>query len=335
MTSTLVRDRLQERWHLQTVSAGLRIALADGDDTRARRAAVELMDSGITPVLVTGEGGDVPSGVEVLNPLDAGSAIAGVLDATIERTARKKPLSAADRDQILGDPVMVAAAAVQAGLADGCVAGASRPTADVLRAALRVIGIRPEGSLVSSMFLMVFPDGRAFGYGDCAVVPEPNAVELADIAIQTAETFAALTGEDPAVAMLSFSTKGSAEHPSIDVVREATAIAVAHRPNLAIDGELQFDAATMPLIAESKAPGSPVAGRANVFIFPNLAAGNIAYKMTERLGGAAAFGPVLQGLAAPMNDLSRGCSASDIRNVSIMTGVQALARREDPIPGGD
>ncbi|MFM9135333.1 MAG: phosphate acyltransferase, partial [bacterium] len=175
----------------------------------------------------------------------------------------------------------------------------------------------------------------ALAYGDCAVVPEPDAAQLADIAISTADTFAALVGEGPVVALLSFSTKGSADHSSVDVIREALVRIRRERPGLDVDGELQFDAAFVPHVGAAKAPGSPTAGRANVFVFPNLAAGNIAYKITERLAGADAYGPLFQGLAAPVNDLSRGCSAEDVYNISAITAAEAVAAAQHSPQGGD
>ena len=220
---------------------------------------------------------------------------------------------------------------VKRGEADGLVSGAVHSTGDMLRPALQIVKTKPGMKLVSSSFLMECPE-RSIGedglivYADCVVNPNPDAEELAHIALATAETARTLCGfEEPRVAMLSFSSKGSAEHPLVDKVRRATEIARSLKPDLLIDGELQFDAALVPSVAEAKAKGSSVAGRANVFVFPDLQAGNICYKVTQRLGRAECFA-VLQGLAKPCNDLSRGCSVEDIVNTIAATAVQAQGR---------
>lgn len=229
---------------------------------------------------------------------------------------KHKGLSRKEAAQLLEKPLFLAASAVAYGYADGCVAGSIATTGEVIQAALQCIGMREEVSIVSSIFLMAMPSGSIFTYGDCGVVPYPDESQLADIAIESARTHELLTGQQPVVAMLSFSTKGSADHERVHLVRNALQIVRKKAPELLIDGEFQFDTALIPEVAERKAPESEVAGQANVFIFPNLDAGNIAYKITERLGGATATGPILQGLAKPMMDLSRGCSWKDIVNAA-------------------
>lgn len=227
----------------------------------------------------------------------------------------------------LQDPLYLGAVMVKAGDVDGEVAGAVNYTGDVLRPALQYVKTAPGISVVSGAFIMRIPD-KSFGdngtllFADCAVSPDPTARQLAEIAISTASTARSIVGLEPRVAMLSFSTRGSAQHPSVDKVAEATRIALEIDPNLVIDGEMQADAALVPDIAERKAPGSKLGGRANILIFPSLEVGNIAYKLVQRLAHAEAIGPVLQGMASPVNDLSRGCSVDDIINVVAITACQ-------------
>lgn len=224
----------------------------------------------------------------------------------------------------LHEPVYFAAAYVKAGKAAGSVAGAVYSTSEVLRAALQFLGIAPGISLVSSTFAMVSPhSGKVLTFADCAVVPDPSPQQLAEIAVTAATTHQKLTGEAPAVALLSFSTSGSAQHARVEKVRAATQIAQRLRPDLRIDGELQADAALVPEIAQRKAPAGTIKGGANVLIFPDLDAGNIAYKLVQRLAGYDAIGPILQGLAKPANDLSRGCSVEDIVNVACICSIMA------------
>jgi phosphotransacetylase len=313
-----------ERWCAR-LDGTPRVVLAEGDDPRVRRAADLLADLGVVPVLVVGEDrDDRPSSLgSRAERVPVAALSAGPAGDLVRETGERRGWSEAVVDDRAATPAYLSAALVALGLADACVAGSTAPTGDVIRAGLHMIGLRPGVATLSSSFLLLLPDGRSMAFGDCAVLPQPDAGQLADIAVGTADTFATLTGEDPAVAMLSFSTLGSADHETVRRVREATALARSRAPRLVIDGEMQFDAALVSSVAAQKAAGSAVAGHANVFVFPDLNAGNIGYKIAQRLGGAQAFGPILQGLCAPMNDLSRGCDVTDVVNVAVISALQA------------
>lgn len=299
-------------------------------DLRVLKAANLLSKNGAaTPILVE-KNGDVRAFAKENDiKLESGIALVDMektvdVDSRIEffkeRLSHKSPTEE-QLQELANDKLMTAGWMVATGRADGAVAGSVASTASVIRAALRTIGVAEGAKLISSTFLMELPDGRVLTYADCAVVPYPDAKQLADIAISSGKTHQALTGEEPVIGFLSFSTKGSAQHERVDLVREALDIAKSAKPDWKIDGELQFDTLFVPQVAKRKAPESEVAGNANVYIFPNLDAGNIAYKITERVGGATAIGPVLQGLKKPYMDLSRGCSAEDIYYTTCIASV--------------
>lgn len=309
------------------------IVLPESGDERTLRAASFLASQKICKIVLLGIeneiknriyefGLEMSDDIQILNP-DTSVHLDKFSQEFYEKR-KEKGVTRTDADEMVKQDLYFAASMVSTGHADGCVAGAINTTGEVLKAAFQVIGMKKSSNVVSSVFIMSFPDGRVFTYGDCAVVPYPNAMQLASIAIDSATTHLQLTGTDPRVALLSFSSKGSAKHERVQLVVDAYEFVKNQQSNIKIDGELQFDAALIEEIGKKKAPGSLVAGAANVFVFPNLDAGNIAYKITERLAGATATGPIIQGLNAPMNDLSRGCSWEDIVNTAAVSVLQSV-----------
>lgn len=306
------------------------IVLPESHDERVLRAAEILSKEKIASIITLGDENKIRpaadklaidlSGVRIIDPLKSEK----LSDFTniYFNLRKKKGISIEEARETVKRDLFFGAMMVREGLADGSVAGSTASTADVLKAGIQCVGM-PEGiSIVSSFFLMVFPE-KTYTFADCAVVPDPNAEQLADIAISSAENHAKLTGEKSYIAMLSFSTKGSAQHELVDKVLDALKIAKGKRPDLMIDGELQFDAAIIDSIGRRKAPGSEVAGRANVLVFPDLNSGNIGYKIAQRLGKCEAIGPIIQGLKKPYFDLSRGCSAEDIVNTASIAALMS------------
>lgn len=317
--------------------SGKRIVLPEGNEPRTLEAANIILKEGLAKVILLGNISQMQQ--EAKEKGFTHIADAEIIDPTTSEKREKyanimvdlrgsKGMTTEKALLLLNDPLYFATLMIKAGDADGEVAGAANSTGDVLRPAFQYVKTAPGISVVSGAFIMILKD-KQFGndgmmvFADCAVHPNPTASELAEIAVATGRTTRAIAGFEPKIAMLSFSTKGSAKHEMVDKVVEATRLAKEMAPDMLIEGELQADAAIIPAIGQQKAPGSEIAGHANVLVFPTLETGNITYKLVQRLAGAEAIGPVLQGMAAPINDLSRGCSVSDIVNLVAITANQA------------
>lgn len=313
------------------------IVLPESGDKRTLLAAAKITEEGIADVILIGNEEKIMDGagwlevdltdVKVINPTNT-PKLDEYVNILYETRKAKGMTEEKAREILLSDYLTFGIVMVKANDADGMVAGACHSTADTLRPALQILRTAPGVKLVSSFFVMDtqfknLGENGTFLFADCGLNQNPSAEELASIADSSSRSFKSLIGPKPVIAMLSHSTKGSAKHEMVDKVVEATRIAQEQYPHLTIDGELQVDAALVPGVAKTKSPGSPVGGRANILIFPNLDAGNIGYKLVQRLGGAEAYGPMLQGIAKPVNDLSRGCSWEDIVGVVALTAVQA------------
>ena len=310
------------------------IVLAEGEEPRIIAAAAAAAETGLAKITLIGDesaikskAGKLPASINIINPVTAKET--AEYQKLLFELRKDKGLTEQQAAQLVLNPLYFAVLMVKSGAADGMVAGSINSTGDVLRPALQIIKNAKGVSTVSSFFLMVLPEGSPYGhngafiFADCGVVIDPDAGQLAAIAIASAQSGKDIIGMDPKVAMLSFSTKGSAKHPRADKVIEAAKIVKQLAPDLQIDGELQADAAIVDSVGKQKSPGSPVAGKANVLVFPDLDSGNIAYKLVQRLANAEAYGPVCQGFNKPVNDLSRGCTVEDVVTVIAITCLQA------------
>ncbi|WP_442592711.1 phosphate acetyltransferase [Parapusillimonas sp. JC17] len=318
----------------------MRIVLCEGDDPRILEAAHKAAAEGLARISLVGDGERIARTLEHhgwndphIDVIDQKqSSLAPSFAQELARLRAKRGMSLQQAEAAILEPLVFAMLLLRLGHVDGSVAGAVHTTADVVRNAIQIIGMKPGTKLVSSFFIMLrdepfHTNAHALIFADCGLVIDPDADELAEIAMAAADSATALLDTEPRVALLSFSTGGSARHGCVDKVRQAAERLRARRPGLAVDGDIQLDAAIVPQVAQSKLPGSQVAGQANVLVFPNLDAANIGYKLTERLGHATAIGPLLQGLDKPANDLSRGCNANDVYNAIAVTVVQAQGTR--------
>ena len=319
------------------IQANKKIVLAEGEEERTLKAADIILDKGYAGIVLLGNKAKIEAQAaewglknigkaEIIDPMD--NPKKEYYAEMLCEIRKKKGMTIEEARKLVEDPLYLATLLIKNGDADGEVTGAQHATGDVLRPAFQIVKTLPGISVVSGAFIMCFPDKKwgddgIMVFADCAADPNTDENKLAQIAVVTAQTARTIAGIEPRVAMLSFSTKGSAKHELVDKVVNATRIAKEMDPNLLIDGDLQADAAIIPEVAAKKAPGSPVAGKANVLVFPSLEVGNIAYKLVQRMAGADAVGPVMQGMAAPINDLSRGCSVEDIVSLVAITACQA------------
>lgn len=335
--------KLFERLSAKAAEHPQKLVLPESTEPRTLQAADQIIARGLAHVVLLGKRDEIEAKAEELglgnirqahfhDPEDT-EFTEKYAELLAEIRKRKGVTIEVARQIVKSDPLYLGCLMIKAGHADCMVAGALSPTANVLRAAFQVLKTKPGIKVVSGAFIMLLPENCPYGdenmlvFADCAVVPDPSSEELAQIAIETARTTKHIAGLDPVVAMLSFSTYGSAQHDKVDKVRNAVELVHELDPQLVVDGEMQSDAAIVPAIGEKKAPGSKVAGQANTLIFPNLEVGNIAYKLVQRLAGAGAVGPILQGLGAPVNDLSRGATVEDIVNTIIVTCNQAIGEK--------